>query len=401
VWQCSRATELCEQLATQPNVEAYVQDATGMPLSPYFTAAKFAWLLKYNQTVQNAATQQDLCLGTIDSWLIYQLTHCQSFKTELSNASRTQLLAIDRQVWDEKLCTIFGIPCESLAVIVDSDACFGQTDVDGILPHAVPIQGVLGDSQAALFGQHGLDVGDIKATYGTGSSIMMNLGADAKRSKNRLITSIGWRLDGQTVYVLEGNVNYSGAVIKWLQEDLQLIKTAAETATLAEQANPCDQTCLVPAFSGLGAPYWNNKAQAMFIGMTRTTRRPELVRAAVNSIALQINDVIQQMQNDCDCQCHQLKVDGGATSNPYLMQYQADITATQVLLPNFEELSAFGVVYAAGLAMAFYTPTTYQQDIQYQSYQPAMNASQRSSELESWQRAVKIVNENTVASAER
>lgn len=395
VWQCARATQLCDQLVKQ-GVAATVQAKSGMPLSPYFTAAKFDWLLQNETAVQQANQQADLCLGTIDSWLIYQLTAGASFKTEPSNACRTQLLNLETQQWDPELCAIFNVPLASLPTVVDSNALFGLTDFDGELDHPVPIHGVLGDSQAALFGQHCLEFGDVKATYGTGSSIMMNIGATPIRSKNGLITSIAWRLNGQTNYVLEGNVNYSGAVVKWLQEDLDLIKDAAETGQLAMQANPKDHAYLVPAFSGLGAPYWNDKAEAVVWGMTRTTRKAEFVKAALNSIGFQINDVIQQMQRDVDCQKTTLKVDGGVTKNQYLMQFQADITAAQLLLPNFEELSGFGAVYVAGLALKLYTSTTYKQDVLYESYQPKMISNERQSELNGWQHAVTVVNQNFV-----
>ncbi|CAJ1230432.1 glycerol kinase [Lactiplantibacillus xiangfangensis] len=393
VWQCARATALCDQLVKR-GVGAAVQAKSGMPLSPYFTAAKFAWLLQNEPAVKAAANQDELCLGTMDSWLIYQLTAGKSFKTEPSNACRTQLLNIETLNWDQELCDIFDVPMASLGTVVDSDALFGMTDVSGRLPHAVPIHGVLGDSQAALFGQHCVEFGDVKATYGTGSSIMMNIGKRPVRSKNGLMTSVGWRFKGEAAYVLEGNVNYSGAVVKWLQEDLDLIDDAAETGTLAMAANPQDQTCLVPAFSGLGAPYWNDKAQAVVWGMTRTTRKPEFVKAALNSIVFQINDVIQQMLGDIGCQQTVLKVDGGVTKNQYLMQFQADITDAKLLLPNFEELSGFGAVYAAGMALGLYTATTYQQDVSYQSYQPRMATEQRQADLKIWHRAVTIVNQN-------
>ena len=393
VWQCARATELCDQLATQ-GVAATVQAKSGMPLSPYFTAAKFDWLLQNEPAVAAAQRRGDLCLGTMDSWLIYQLTNGRSFKTEPSNACRTQLLNLETQTWDVTLCEIFGIPVASLPTVVDSNALFGETDFAGELDRPVPIHGVLGDSQAALFGQHCVDFGDVKATYGTGSSIMMNIGPQPVRSRNGLMTSIAWRLNGATNYVLEGNVNYSGAVVKWLQEDLQLIDNAAETGALALAANPQDQTYLVPAFSGLGAPYWNDKAQAVVWGMSRTTRKPEFVKATLNSIAFQINDVIQQMQRDVGCQKTTLKVDGGVTKNQYLMQFQADITAAEILLPNLEELSAFGAVYVAGMALNLYDETTYQQDIQYQAYRPRLELADRQRQLDGWQRAVTIVNRN-------
>lgn len=393
VWQCARATDLCDNLLAR-GYGKVVQEKTGMPLSPYFTAAKFDWLIKNEPAVQQALADDDLCLGTMDSWLVYQLTHGQAFKTEPSNACRTQLMAIDQQQWDSELCDIFEIPLTSLPTIVDSDALFGYTDFDGILTKPIPIHGVLGDSQAALFGQHCLNFADVKATYGTGSSIMMNIGEQPVRSQNGLMTSIAWRLGGQTNYVLEGNVNYSGAVVKWLNEDLQLIQDAGETGSLAQQANPQDHTYFVPAFSGLGAPYWNDKAQAVIWGMTRTTRKPEFVKAALNSIAFQINDVIQQMLTDIGSERTILKVDGGVTKNTYLMQFQSDITNAKILLPNVEELSAFGAVYVAGQALGMYTEDRCHDAIHYRSYDPHMMSDTRQLEIAGWHRVMKIVNEN-------
>lgn len=393
VWQCARATKLCDDLIAAGAGEV-VQQKTGMPLSPYFTAAKFDWLLKNEPAVKQALVSDDLCLGTMDSWLIYQLTGGASFKTEPSNACRTQLLDIDTQSWDADLCRIFEVPQASLPAVVDSDALFGYTDFDGIFAKPLPIHGVLADSQAALFGQRCWNFADVKATYGTGSSIMMNIGHKDTRSTNGLMTSIAWRLNKQTDYVLEGNVNYSGAVVKWLQEDLQLIASAGETSALAEAANPSDHTYLIPAFSGLGAPYWNDKAEAVLWGMTRTTRKPEIVKAALNSIGLQINDVMQQMLKDIGSQPASLKVDGGVTKNDYLMQFQADITTMQLLLPNVEELSAFGAVYASALQLGLYSKGTCQQAIKYDTYQPKMRSEVRQQLCTDWQRVMGIVNRN-------
>jgi len=393
VWQCSRATKICDGLIAS-GVGDMVQHKTGMPLSPYFTAAKFDWLIQNEPAVKQALVENDLCLGTMDSWLIYQLTAGASFKTEPSNACRTQLLDIESEQWDSQLCETFNVPLTSLPEIVDSNSCFGYTDFDGVFGQKIPIHGVLADSQAALFGQHCVDFAAVKATYGTGSSIMMNIGDQAIRSTNGLMTSIAWRFHGQTNYVLEGNVNYSGAVVKWLKEDLGLIEQASETSDLAEAANPADQTYLIPAFSGLGAPYWDDKAQAVIWGMTRTTRKPELVRAALNSIAFQINDVVQQMLADIGCHEAVLKVDGGVTNNDYLMQFQSDITAAKLLLPNVEELSAFGAVSVAALELGLYTEATIKQAITYVAYQPKMSAETRQQQVAGWQHVMSIVTQN-------
>lgn len=393
VWQCSRASELCHEIEQQ-GCGKIVRQKTGMTLSPYFTASKFSWYLKNSKRVQQAKEDNDLCLGTIDSWLLYQLTKGKSFKTELSNASRTQLLNIDQLEWDQELCTLFDIPINSLPEIVDSDAQFGYTDFDGLLKKKVPICSIMGDSQSALFGQGCLKAGDVKSTYGTGSSIMMNLGEHAARSEHGLMTSIAWKIKGKVNYVLEGNINYSGAVVNWLKDDLQLIAKADETEALANQAFPNDTTYLVPAFTGLGAPYWNDKATALIIGMTRMTGKAEIVRSALECIAYQINDVLQLMEEDVkssiDNRSSVLKVDGGAISNNYLMQFQSDISNINLLVPNITELSVLGTAFNAGITLGIYSNEMCKRAIKYKTFQNHIDQNARDAMIGGWSHAVQI-----------
>lgn len=391
VWQCSRAKEICAQLEKE-GYSKTVYNKSGMPLSPYWTAAKFDWLLQNVPEVKQSKENHDLCFGTMDSWLIYQLTNGQSFKTEPSNASRTQLMNIDTDQWDKELLDIFDIPVDSLPEIVNSNAKFGMTDFNGILSHKIHIYGVMGDSQAALFGQRGIHVGDVKSTYGTGSSIMMNIGEEPVLSKNGLMTSLAWQIDGKATYVLEGNVNYSGAVIKWLKDDLKLIDSSAETEELAKQANPIDETYLVPAFTGLGAPYWNDDAKAIIVGMTRNTRKNEVVKAGLESIAYQINDVLQAMKNDVGNNCKVLKVDGGATANKYLMQFQSDLTQSNLMIPDVEELSVLGSVFLAGLQLGIFNDDVLDNAIEYTVFKPQMNDQTRQKKLDGWHNAVSMIN---------
>ncbi|GEO59014.1 FGGY-family carbohydrate kinase [Companilactobacillus bobalius] len=391
VWQCSRAKDVCERIE-KTGVGQSIYQKTGMPLSPYFTASKFTWLLENIPEVQEAAQKGDLCLGTVDSWLIYQLTRGQSFKTEPSNASRTQLMNLKSGDWDDDLLRIFDLKRSYLAKIVDSNDKFGMTDFEGILNHQIPIYGVLGDSQAALFGQRCTKFGDVKSTYGTGSSIMMNIGSKPVMSSNGLITSVAWKINGQSNYVLEGNVNYSGAVIKWLKDDLGLIEHSAETEEMAYHANKSDKTYLVPAFTGLGAPYWNDDATGTIVGMTRKTRKNEVVKAGLESIAYQINDILQLMKKDTGGQINILKVDGGATSNNYLMQFQCDLLQSVLKIPNVEELSVLGAVFLAGLQLDLYDENVLQEAIEYRCFEPKMAVNECNEKVQGWKKAVSLIN---------
>ena len=289
VWQCARGAEICAELEARGMAET-VRRKTGLQLSPYFPAAKLAWIFRHVEGARGAAARGALCVGTMDSWLVYRLTKGLRHQTDYSNASRTQLFNITDLKWDEDLLKIFEIDPSCMPAVTDSDGDFGETDLDGWLETPIPIRGVLGDSHGALFGQGCLKPGMIKATYGTGSSVMMNIGEKPIFSDTGVVTSLAWKIGGKVHYVLEGNINYTGAVITWLIQDVKLIAHPGETEALALAATPGDTTCLVPAFSGLGAPYWNSGAKAVLCGMTRTTGKNEIVRAALDCIAFQITD---------------------------------------------------------------------------------------------------------------
>ena len=386
VWQCGRASEIAERFSEQADE---ICDKTGLKLSPFFPASKMTWLLEHG--VKDAI---HIHLGTMDSYLIYRLTHGESFRTDFSNASRTQLFNLHTLQWDEELCKLFGVRPEYLPQVCDSDSCFGETDFEGVLPGKIPICGVMGDSHCALFGHGCLQKGMAKTTYGTGSSIMMHVGDQFVKSNHGLVTSLAWSRQGKAEYVLEGNINYTGAVITWLQKDLQLIKSPAELEEMTAKANPEDETVLVPAFSGLSAPYWDNDARAILYGMSRTTGRNEIARAAVESIAFQITDVLEAMKADCEgMPLRELRVDGGPTRNSYLMQFQSSMAQIPLAVPDKEELSAIGAAYMAGLSAGIYTDQVFKA-MQYRSYQPAVNPQERERKYAAWKRAVgKVLHE--------
>lgn len=384
VWQCARAVDICAEIE-QTGIGDLVRAHTGIPISPYFPAAKMAWILRHAPEAKALAEKHQLCLGTVDSWLVYKLTG--EYKTDDSNASRTQLFNIHTLQWDREICGAFGIDAEDLPAVTDSDAVFGETDLGGWLDKKIPVCGVLGDSHAALFGHGCVDVGMTKATYGTGSSIMMNIGDRPIASQNGLVTSLAWKYKGQARYVMEGNINYTGAVITWLK-DMGLIASPGETEEMALSAHPGDTTCLVPAFTGLGAPYWKSDAQALLCGMGRTTGKNEIVRAALDSIAFQIGDVISAMEKDTGIRLPRLFVDGGPTRNKYLMQCQSDLLGVPVSCPDAEELSAIGAAYMAGISRGIYSENVLQ-TLRYRQFAPQMDEQTRSKKHEAWKTAVK------------
>ncbi len=389
VWQCARASKICEREPVKLMAET-VRQKTGMNLSPYFPAAKLAWLLENEEGAKQAADNHEICHGTMDSWLVYKLTGGAEYRTDYSNASRTQLFNIFELKWDEEICELFGVDPENMAQLTDSDGYFGETDFDGILPNKIPIHSVMGDSHGALFGQGCRQPGSIKATYGTGSSIMMNIGEDAILSTHGVVTSLAWKIGGKVNYVLEGNLNYTGAVITWLKDDLKLISSASETEALAKAAIQEDGLYLVPAFSGLGAPYWDSDARASIVGMSRTTRKAEIVRAALECIAYQITDIVDAMSEDAKICVKQLCVDGGPTRNAYLMQFQSDLLGSNVLVPDAEELSAIGPAYAAGLRLGMWGEEIFEK-LQRTAYTSKMEEAVRDKKYDGWKKAVKSV----------
>lgn len=389
VWQCARGAQICEEIEKAGDADM-IRSHTGLQLSPYFSAAKIAWVLKNVGGVQELADKGELCCGTIDSWLVYKLTGGKEFRTDYSNASRTQMFNISELKWDKQVCGLFGITMSALPEVTDSDGDYGITDFDGYLDHEIPIRGVLGDSHGALFGQGCVETGMIKSTYGTGSSIMMNIG-DKPVFSNRVVTSLAWKLGGEVNYVLEGNINYTGAVITWLKDDLELISSPGETEQLAKESNPADKSYLVPAFTGLGAPYWDSEATGILTGMTRTTKRKEIVRAALDCIAYQITDVIKAMSTESGIDISELRVDGGPTKNKYLMQFQSDIAHVTVQVPSSEELSGIGAAYAAGIAVGIYNKKEVLNKMTRTRFTPQMQSEERAQKYAGWKNAVEQV----------
>lgn len=390
VWQCSRAKEICAQMEeADPSIAARVCELSGMNLSPYFSAGKMAWLVRNVPAVMDAAEAGTLALGTMDSWVLYALSEEHAFATEPSNASRTQLLDIASCAWSEELCKAFGVPKEALAEVRPSDSIFGHTTAGGLFPEPIPICGMLGDSQAALMGQGCTEPGQVKATYGTGSSIMMQTGSELVRSKNGLVTSLGWEFDGTRSYVLEGNINYTGAVVSWMKDDARLIYDPSDAEACARRANQADRAYFVPAFTGLGAPYWDDEACAILTGVTRTTGHDEIVKAGLESIAYQIGDVVGAMRADTGLDVSELRVDGGPTANGYLMQFQSDVTSVDVSVSSVAELSAAGAAYVAGHAAGVYGGNAIFEQISRTTYMPKMEDVRREVLLSGWRAAVR------------
>ncbi|MDS0298855.1 glycerol kinase GlpK [Halogeometricum sp. S1BR25-6] len=364
VWQDRRTTDRVEALQDEGK-EEWVREKTGLEPDAYFSATKAEWLLDNTDQIKLARMRPDdvrdraeageLMLGTIDSWLIYNLTG--EHITDVTNASRTMLFNIHDMDWDEELLEEFNVPAEMLPEVRPSsdEATYGSTNADGFLGAEIPVAGALGDQQAALFGQTCYDAGDAKNTYGTGSFMLMNTGEEAVSSENGLLTTVGFQRSGEPVqYALEGSIFITGAAIEWL-EDMTLIEDAAETEELARSVDSTDGVYFVPAFTGLGAPHWDQRARGTIVGMTRGTRREHVVRATLESIAFQTRDVAEAMESDSGIDLSSLRVDGGAVKNNYLCQLQANILDTDIVRPQVDETTALGSAYAAGLAVGYWS----------------------------------------------
>lgn len=389
VWQCARGAAICDAIEAAGHAPM-VKAATGLNLSAYFSAAKIAWVLNWLKEQKDAVSVDQLCAGTIDSWLVYKLTCGKEFRTDYSNASRTQMFNIYDLKWDEEVCGLFGIPTSILAEVTDSNGFYGETDLEGFFEQPIPIHAVFGDSHGALYGQGCHKEGMIKATYGTGSSVMMNVGEKSVTSEHGVVTSLAYGISGKVNYVLEGNINYTGATIKWLVDDVQLIGSSKESEEWARKANPEDHCYLVPAFTGLNAPYFDSKAEAMLCGMTRTTGKAEICRAAVDSIAYQITDILKVMEADSGINMAELRVDGGPTGNSYLMQFQSDMAGIPVRVPQMEELSGIGPAYAAGMALGVYDETVFEREAK-AYYRPEAAVEEMEKKYAGWKAAVQSV----------
>ena len=346
VWQCRRTASICEELKER-GLEEYIRETTGLMVDAYFSATKIMWILDNVQGARNKAENGDILFGTVDTWLIWNLSGGRVHVTDYTNASRTMLYNINTLTWDDRLIDEFNIPRSILPEVISSGGVCAATN---ILGKDIPIAGIAGDQQAALFGQYCFSAGDVKNTYGTGCFLLMNTGDRLVRSKHGLITTIAAGL-GAVQYALEGSVFTAGAVVQWLRDELRLITNAAESEKLALEVSDNSGVYIVPAFSGLGAPYWDMHARGTMVGITRGTNRCHIVRAALESIAYQTKDILDAMQADTDIEIKELSVDGGASANNFLMQFQADVLGKVVLRPSKTEATALGAALLAGVSV--------------------------------------------------
>ncbi len=352
VWQDRRTTELCQKLKSE-GLEPLVQQKTGLLLDPYFSASKIRWMLDQVPGARQRAEQGELAFGTVDSWLIWKLTEGSAHLTDATNASRTMLFNIHTGQWDEELLSLWGIPRGILPKVCSSSEVFAQTSkVFSSTP--IPISGVAGDQQAALFGQACFKSGMVKTTYGTGCFMLMNTGSKPVLSKNKLLTTIAYKIDGKTSYALEGSVFIGGAVVQWLRDSLGIIQKSSEVEELAASVPDNNGVYFVPAFTGLGAPNWDPYARGVILGLTRGTTAAHIARAALEAIAYQVTDVLEAMKNDAMMEIEELRVDGGAVRSDLLMQFQADILGVPLVRPLISECTALGAAYLAGLAVKFW-----------------------------------------------
>jgi glycerol kinase len=352
VWQDRRTAGDCDELRKQ-GLEPRITEKTGLRLDPYFSGTKLRWLLKNCEGALDAAAKGELAFGTMDTWLLWKLTHGKVHKTDVTNASRTLLLNIHTGQWDEELLEMLEIPESMLPEVCSSSEVFGQVDAS-ILGEEIPIAGIAGDQQAALFGQACFEQGMAKNTYGTGCFLLMNTGNKPVVSKNNLLTTIAWKIGDETVYALEGSVFIAGAVIQWIRDELNMIESASEIDELAAEVEDNGGLYLVPAFAGLGAPYWDPYARGLLVGITRGSTKAHMARAALESIGFQSADLIECMEKDSGVSLSELRVDGGATKSDLLMQFQADLLGTKVLRPQVTETTALGAAYLAGLAVGYW-----------------------------------------------
>ena len=396
VWQCRRTADVCADLK-QRGVEERVRQKTGLLLDPYFSATKIAWLLDHVEGARQKAERGELACGTVDTWLLWQLTGGQEHKTDYTNASRTLLFNIDTLTWDSELLDVLRVPAALLPMPYPSASVFGQVkggELDGI-----PIAGMAGDQQAALLGQLCLEAGTAKNTYGTGCFLVLHTGTQRVHSQAGLLTTLTCSLTtAQPTYALEGSIFVAGAAVQWLQDGLQIIKTAAETADIARSVSDTAGVVVVPAFTGFGAPYWDAEARGAILGLTRGTQRAHIVRATLEAIALQVADIAAAMASDAGLSLQRLRVDGGAVANDFLMQLQADVLGLEVERPQCIETTALGAAYLAGLTTEVWQDvaalTTHRQ-VEH-VFAPQWDAAARQQKLTAWHTAVRCVRSNVL-----
>jgi glycerol kinase len=389
VWQDRRTAAYCDELKSAGHGNM-IQEKTGLVIDAYFSATKLKWILDNVSGARVKADNGDLAFGTIDSWLVWKLSGGNIHVTDVSNASRTMLLNIHTRQWDDDLLKLFNIPLSVLPEVKASSKIYGTT-ANAVPEIKLPIAGIAGDQQAALFGQMCTAPGMVKNTYGTGCFMLMNTGAKAITSKNNLLTTIAWEIDGKTEYALEGSVFIAGAVVQWLRDSLKIIHSSAEVEALAATVKDNEGVYIVPAFAGLGTPHWNQHARGSIFGLTRGSNSAHIARAALDSIAYQTYDVLKAMEADAGISIAELRVDGGGTINNTLMQFQSDMLGTKVIRPKITETTALGAAYLAGLAVGYWRNID---EIQKQwqvdkEFSPSMNDKTRNEFIKGWQRAVK------------
>lgn len=389
VWQCRRTAEKIKAL-TKDGYGPMLREKTGLIPDAYFSGSKAAWILKHVPGARARAERRELLFGTVDTWLIYNLTKGRVFVTDYTNASRTMLFNIHTLEWDADILKLFDIPACMLPEVKPSSCLYGYTD-ETVIGGSIPIAGAAGDQQAALFGQCCFDEGDVKNTYGTGCFLLMNTGAKAMTSANGLLTTIAAGVGNEVQYALEGSVFVAGAAVQWLRDELGLIRTAAETEQAALEVPDTNGVYMVPAFTGMGAPYWNPYARGMIVGLTRGAGRQHFIRATLESLAYQTLEVLQAMEKDAGIALRSLRVDGGASSNQFLMQFQADILGREVIRPACIETTALGAAYLAGIAVGFFAgKDEVRANGQAETcFVPAMDEKKRAACIKGWKRAVR------------
>lgn len=388
VWQCRRTSYIIDQLI-EADMDSMIKEKTGLIPDAYFSGTKIKWILDNVEGARERAEKGDLLFGTVDTWLIWNLTEGEVFVTDYTNASRTMLYNIKECKWDDEILSLLDIPKCMLPEVKSSSEVYGETKIEAIRGN-IPIAGAAGDQQAALFGQCCFGEGEVKNTYGTGCFLLMNTGNKAVESKNGLITTIAASMSGNIEYALEGSVFVAGAAIQWLRDELGLIENAAMSEKIAMEVEDTNGAYVVPAFTGLGAPYWDQYARGAIIGLTRGVNNKHIVRATLESIAYQVHDIVRAMENDSGLNLRSLKVDGGASANNFIMQFQADILNTTVLRPRCIETTALGAAYLAGLAVGYYNS---KEDIRAnwhlaRSFSANMDEDERYNRIQGWHNAV-------------
>ncbi|MBC7903203.1 MAG: glycerol kinase GlpK [Gemmatimonadaceae bacterium] len=389
VWQDRRTADYCDQLKKDGS-SAKIREKTGLVTDAYFSGTKVRWILENVEGARDKAQKGELCFGTIDSWLLWKLTNGAVHATDVSNASRTMLYNIHSLQWDQELLSLFGIPDNMLPEVRSSSEVFGHTQ-NLLTSASIPVAGIAGDQQSALFGQMCTAPGMVKNTYGTGCFMLMNTGAKPVNSNNNLLTTIAWKINGEVQYALEGSVFIGGAVVQWLRDGLHIIQRSSDVEALASGVDDNGGVYMVPAFTGLGAPYWDQRAQGTIVGITRGSTDAHIARAAIESIAFQSMDLLRAMEADAGLPILEVRVDGGATVNNQLMQFQSDILNTGVVRPQITETTALGAAYLAGLAVGFWKSIDELQQYWQKDriFSPVMQDEQRNELTRNWKRAVR------------